>query len=281
MIANPDTLTFLEPAGVQHRQPLFVFLPGMDGTGALLETQLAGLLPWFDIRCLVLPQDTDHGWDDLAAAIAQRIREDLAHSPNPDRDIYLCGESFGGCLALKVALHLPHRFSHLILVNPASSFNRRIWTGWAVEVVRSLPVSLYSMACSILMPFLANLNRVSSSEQKTLLNAMRSVGYASAVHRVFMLRDFDFSDEDYQAIRQPTLIIASRGDRLLPSLTEAERLAALMPNATIQALPKSGHACLLEKDINLYEILKSWNMGGDSSRTLALARGEGRDRPSL
>lgn len=274
MTAKPETLTFLEPTGVRPDQPLFIFLPGMDGTGALLETQLAGLLSLFDIRCLVLPQDTEHGWDDLAVAIAQRIERERVLSPNPNREVYLCGESFGGCLALKVAVHCPDSIHRLVLVNPASSFNQRIWTSWAVDIVRALPVSLYSTACSILMPFLANLSRVDAAEQKTLLTAMRSVGYYSAVHRVFLLRDFDLTDDDYQQIGQSTLIVASRDDRLLPSLSEASRLAALMPNAKMHPLAQSGHACLLEPEVNLRDILQSWADKNQRDRTPALAKGD-------
>ncbi|MGB3495371.1 MAG: alpha/beta hydrolase [Elainellaceae cyanobacterium] len=274
MTAKPETLTFLEPTGVQPAQPLFVFLPGMDGTGALLETQLAGLLPSFDIRCLVLPRDTEHGWDDLAGAIAQRIKQELALSSYPNREVYLCGESFGGCLALKVALHCPDLIHRLILVNPASSFNQRIWTSWAVDIVRALPVSMYSLACSILMPFLANLSRVDAAEQQTLLAAMRSVGYHSAVHRVFLLRDFDLTDDDYQQIWQSTLIVASRDDRLLPSLSEAARLAGLMPHAKMHSLPQSGHACLLEPEVNLRDILQAWATKTLCDRPPALAKGD-------
>ncbi len=274
MTAKPETLTFLEPTGVRPHCPLFVFLPGMDGTGALLSTQLTGLLARFDIRCLVLPQDTDHSWDDLAKAIAQRIKNDLTQSSHPDRDVYLCGESFGGCLALKVATHCPDIVNRLILVNPASSFNKTFWTRWAVDTVRALPAPMYSLGCSILMPFLANLNRVSTNEQQILLNAMRSVGYRSALHRVFLLRDFDLMDQAYQKIQQLTLIVASRSDRLLPSNAEANRLSALIPKATIHPLPHSGHACLLEPEVNLHDILQSWDAANESDRTPALSGGD-------
>lgn len=34
---------FLTPERIQPEYPLFVFLPGMDGTGQLLRSQTAGL----------------------------------------------------------------------------------------------------------------------------------------------------------------------------------------------------------------------------------------------
>ncbi|MEM9509756.1 MAG: alpha/beta hydrolase, partial [Cyanobacteria bacterium P01_E01_bin.35] len=46
-------------------------------------------------------------------------------------------------------------------------------------------------------------------------------------------------------------------DRLLPSVTEADRLVRYLPNARKVLLPDSGHACLLEREIRLEEILGS------------------------
>ena len=46
--------------------------------------------------------------------------------------------------------------------------------------------------------------------------------------------------------RVPTLLVASAGDRLLPSLTESARLQRLIPGAQRLVLPDSGHTALLE-----------------------------------
>lgn len=46
--------------------------------------------------------------------------------------------------------------------------------------------------------------------------------------------------------RVPTLLIASAGDKLLPSLSESSRLQRLMPQAQRVVLPDSGHTALLE-----------------------------------
>jgi predicted alpha/beta superfamily hydrolase len=62
-------------------------------------------------------------WDDLAVSVVNLIEEEL--NKQPSRSVYLCGESFGGCLAVKVALKSPDLFERIILVNPATSFNQR------------------------------------------------------------------------------------------------------------------------------------------------------------
>ena len=46
--------------------------------------------------------------------------------------------------------------------------------------------------------------------------------------------------------RVPTLVVASAGDKLLPSLSESARLQRLMPRCQRVVLPDSGHTALLE-----------------------------------
>ena len=46
---------------------------------------------------------------------------------SPTRPVYLLGESFGGTLAIAVAIERPDLADRLILVNPATSFPRSVW----------------------------------------------------------------------------------------------------------------------------------------------------------
>ena len=63
---------FLTPSPLCPEKPLFVFLPGMDGTGQLLRTQIPDLETVFDIRCLAIPPDDLSTWDELSAKVALR-----------------------------------------------------------------------------------------------------------------------------------------------------------------------------------------------------------------
>ena len=113
------SVDFIEPRKVNRDLPLFVYLPGMDGTGKLLQTQSDLLVANFDLRCLAIRTDNYSTWQDLARDTAKLIALELESKTN--KEVYLCGESFGGCLALKTALAAPHLINSLILVNPASS----------------------------------------------------------------------------------------------------------------------------------------------------------------
>jgi pimeloyl-ACP methyl ester carboxylesterase len=254
-------LRLLAPQDTAPSLPLFVFLPGMDGSGALLRPQLAELSSVFDIRCLSIPPDDLTGWEELTEQIGGLIRREQQRSPR--RPTYLCGESFGGCLALKLAARFPRLCDRLILVNPASSASRQLWLAWSVSLTQKLPTSLYHLSTLGLLPLLIAPDRVCIKTQQDLLAAMQSVSPASAAWRLSLLNQFVLDDLPLDRIEQPVLMLASGADRLLPSLQEVKRLDRYLLNSETVVLPDSGHACLLENQVSLGGIMKSQNFYAD------------------
>jgi pimeloyl-ACP methyl ester carboxylesterase len=250
-----DSLRFLTPNAAKPNRPLFIFLPGMDGTGKLLHTQLAGIEGAFDIRCLAIPANDLTPWNSMVEQTARLVK--FERNCNPGRVVYVCGESFGGCLALQLVVQFPQLCDRLILVNPASAFSRLPWMGWGAALTQWFPDSLYRLSALGLLPFLINPQRVSSANRQQLLTAMQSVTSASAAWRIALLSQFKVENLPLAHIRQPTLILASGADRLLPSKAEADRLVRSLANAQKVTLPESGHACLLETEIKLGDILRS------------------------
>lgn len=248
---------FLTPGRVNPNYPLFVFLPGMDGTGQLLRSQTKGLETAFDVRCLAIPPDDLTNWEDLTSKVVNLIEEQLKERPS--RLVYLCGESFGGCLAMKVALEAPHLFDRIILVNPASSFNQRPWLRWGAQLNRLVPENLYAVSALALIPFLSNLARTAPRDRGDLLKAMQSVPAKTANWRISLVSEFDVDETQLRHLTQPVLIIAGAADHLLPSVHEAERLVNRLPNAKMVVLSQSGHACLLETDVSLFDIMRDHN----------------------
>ena len=257
---------FLTPKTVHLDYPLFIYLPGMDGSGQLLRTQTDGLETGFDVRCLAIPRDDLTSWDELTSSVLKLIYTEITN--RPQRPIYLCGESFGGCLAQKVAIAAPHLFKRIILLNPASSFRIRPFFDWGSQFTDFVPNFLYDMGAFGLLPFLASLQRMSSGDRQELLKAMRSVPPETIRWRISLLREFYIDEYKLSQLTQPILLIAGANDRLLPSSTEALRLGNIFPNAKILILPESGHACLLEKEINLYDILRQNNFIECDSETI-------------
>jgi len=248
---------FLTPRSPNPDYPLFVYLPGMDGTGQLLRSQIPNLAAAFDVRCLVIPPHYLSNWQDLANQVASLIATEL--SQRRSQSVYLCGESFGGCLALKVALTAPHLLHRIILSNPATSVSQPSWLLWGSQWLGVLPDNVYHLSTLTLLPVLSSLNRMIPSNRRSLLEAMRSLPAKTMHWRVSMLRNFKVHPGELEQLTQPVLILASAADRLWCSLAEAKSLVNYLPNATMSVLPKSGHACLLETDVNLFEILNHQN----------------------
>lgn len=248
---------FLTPKRLQPEYPLFVYLPGMDGTGQLLRTQTAGLEAGFDVRCLAIPREDLTTWEVLTQNVVDLIYAELEKSSQ--RSVYLCGESFGGCLAQKVAVAAPQLFKRIILINPASSFHLHPFYNWVSQLTYIVPSGLFDIGALGLLPFLASLSRISRSDRQEMLKTMRSVPAETVLWRLSLIREFHVDEEQLRSLTQPVLLLASYLDRLLPSMSEARRLVNILPDAKMVVLPESGHACLLETDINLYEIMKEHN----------------------
>ncbi len=248
---------FIKPPQLHPDHPLFVFLPGMDESTKLALMQVASVATAFDVCSFVIEPDVMDGWDILCEKVIALTTEALLTVPR--KSVYLCGESFGGCLALKVMMKAPRLFERIILVNPASSFNRRPWIHWGSLLTRWLPERLYQMTSVLFLPFLASVRRMTPDARQTLLESVRSVPLKTSIQRLSLMREFNVDEKQLNQFTKPVLIIASKGDRLLPSVTEGKRLARIFPNARFVTLPHSGHACLLEADVNLYEIMRSEN----------------------
>ena len=234
-------------------RPWLVYLPGMDGSGKLLYTQIPDLAPHLNLRCLAIDREDLSNWKQLATATIDCLQKELAKD-NLKR-IYLCGESFGGCLAMSVAINAPQLVAGMVLINPASSFMQQPILSWGINLTRWMPSWIHGNSPLGLLPFLAELSRIKSSDRRTLLNAMKTLSQEVVSWRLSMLRDFSVTASQCKQFQQPTLIIASGSDRLLPSVKEASRLVRLFPNSAMEILPKSGHACLLESEVNLAHIL--------------------------
>ncbi|MHC5610075.1 MAG: alpha/beta fold hydrolase [Nostoc sp.] len=249
---------FLTPELSNSNYPLFVFLPGMDETGKeLMYIQTAGLEAAFDVRCFVIPPDVLTSWDEMAEKVVALTKIELEKVPRSH--VYLCGESFGGCLALKVLEKFPQLFTKIILINSASSFHRVPWLNLGSLLFPYTPQLFYKISSFLSLSFLANLSRISPTARQALSKSTSSAPQETANQRLSLMREFDVDENKLSQITQPVLLIGSRNDRLLPSEAEAQYLSNIFPNHQIITLPHSGHACLVERDVNLYQLLLSAN----------------------
>ena len=116
-------VSWIIPRHPRPDYPLFVFLPGMDGSGQLYYRQIKNLAPYFDLRCLVISPQYLGDWEELSSLVIALLEQELKRQ---SRKVYLCGESFGGCLALKIATKSAKLIKKLIFDCTANIDVRRI-----------------------------------------------------------------------------------------------------------------------------------------------------------
>jgi pimeloyl-ACP methyl ester carboxylesterase len=270
MVDMPPSSLFFRISGFPKPDlPLFFYLPGMDGTGQLFYKQVDALKQEFEVHCLVLPPYELMGWDQLSIAVSNLVEAKLKEGKRPS--VYLCGESFGGALALKVIERSPRLFTHLVLINPASAFRQNPLLYWGSYLVQPRLEAVYQFSCQSLLNFLAALDRMQERDRQRLLAAMRSVPQTTSIWRLGLLRLFEVNERRLSRLSQPTLLIASGRDRLLDSKAEADRLSQMLPYAKTYVLPESGHACLLEDQVSLYQILRLHKLLPSQLRLRSLA----------
>lgn len=255
MIRQDSELYFLAPHSSNPESPLLIFLPGMDETGKeLLYLETKSLEVGFDVRCLVIPPNNFMTWEQLTESTLSLIQAELERVTQ--EAVYLCGESLGGCLALKLIERAPHLFKRLVLVNSASSFHRVAWLNQSSRLLAWTPPLLYKLSPIVILCLTSALTRIPFARMQILWKAAQAAPKKTAEFRLSQLSEFRIDETRLHRFTAPVLLIASQADRLLPSVAEAHRLSQRFPAAQVVVLPHSGHTCLVEPDVNLYKILQ-------------------------
>jgi pimeloyl-ACP methyl ester carboxylesterase len=153
-----------------------------------------------------------------------------------------------------VAARLPH-IQQLISINPASSFAKLPLLAMGSFGVGIVPEPLYQLSARILVGLLIEIDRVSTFDRQNLIRAMLSIDSQTVAWRLKLLREFELNMVLPDLIDVPTLLLAGEMDRLLPSTLEVQIIQRQLPRSKTILLPYSGHACLLEQDINLAQII--------------------------
>jgi pimeloyl-ACP methyl ester carboxylesterase len=245
-------LIFLPHKTTNNHKPIFIYLPGMDGSGKLLKSQ-KGIWENFDVRCVAIPPSHGMQWQDLTRQLMILISPLLKEN----REIYLCGESFGACLAMKLMENIPNLFTKVILINSASAFYQRPWLNLGSYLTQMMPDFVYQGSTLILLPFLAKLEALNLRDRQRLLAVMASLPPTIVSWRINLLEKFSLNQDKLNQYKKEVLIIASGEDKLLPSLNEAKRLQTIFSQSKINLLPESGHCCLLEKQVDLLRVIES------------------------
>ncbi|HEV8581327.1 MAG TPA: alpha/beta hydrolase [Thermoanaerobaculia bacterium] len=173
------------------------------------------------------------GVQDGVEILTALIDKELGAQP-----VTVAGLSLGGWMAARLALAHPERVSRLILID-AGGYRDQDW-----QTIQSLVTvgdlagvdRLYS-ALFVRVPWLMRLSRTA------FLRAYTSPGVR---HVLQGLSEADtFTDADLARLRMPVALIWAEGDGLF-TVETARAMAAALPQARLDLLPRCGHAVHLE-----------------------------------
>ena len=258
-----------------EKKPPLLFLPGLDGIGNYSADSVSKLNLAFDVWKMATVGDDRSTFIELATLVIKAL--EVFGEP-----VVLVGESFGGLLAAYVALRAKKgSVAKLILVNPATSFDRTNWN-LVAPIIASTGLAFPVVGISALLATavdLAQIRRYSLravSKMNSAESAIKSVNTWIEAGRFLLdlippvtlnwriLNWFNagtsIMEGKYSKIDTPTLILVGKNDRLLPSQAEGKRLKKEMTSAPIVEVIEFdiGHA-LLENNFQDFTsvILKS------------------------
>lgn len=238
-----------------------VLSAGLGGLGSFWQPQLAELRKAY--RVVTYDQrGTGRSPDTLPAGYSMRdMAEELA-SALAARDIVrfdIIGHALGGMVAMQLALDYPERVARLAIVNGwlrLDAHTRRCFQvrqdlllNVGVEAyVRAQPLFLYPA------DWLAE-NEARIEAEDALHNA-HFQGTENLLRRLHALMSCDFTQQAGQ-ITQPVLLICSQDDLLVPSIC-SQKLYEALPNATLEAMPRGGHAMSVTESAAFNALLLTW-----------------------
>eukprot|EP00271_Cylindrocystis_brebissonii_P022170 TRINITY_DN8376_c0_g2_i1.p1 TRINITY_DN8376_c0_g2~~TRINITY_DN8376_c0_g2_i1.p1 ORF type:complete len:996 (+),score=154.04 TRINITY_DN8376_c0_g2_i1:156-3143(+) len=274
-----------EPGSAKEPFPKMLFVPGVDGTGVSMGLQHRSLARIFSLSCMHVPTTDRTTFQGLVDIVAERVRDEFAREP--ERAVFLAGESFGAVVSMAVAAQNPTLPLRLVLVNPATSFDRSPLAPY-LPLITLAPAALYSalpfalsfsignplrMAAAGLAPGASDWDRAWHLRDN-LLDLLQQLPLVAGILPQDTLRfKLDLLQEGsryvntvVKNVKAPTLILASGDDRLLPSKEEANRLKKILPDAIVRGFSESGHTLLMEEAIDLAGIIKGAGFYRTTSR---------------
>jgi pimeloyl-ACP methyl ester carboxylesterase len=231
--------------------PPLVLVPGMDGTGRLFYRQIPLLARRHRVASYRLRDDAG-SMETLVEDLAWVVRT-LTPSGQP---AVVAGESFGGTVALSFALAHPECVARLVVINSFPRFLPQVRLHLAIFALQVLPWRTMPLVRR-LTAFRMHSRYTHRGELRRFLELTAETTREGYVNRLRILTQYDVRDQLGQ-IRAPTLFLAAERDHLVPSVQQAEYMAARVPRARLRVLAGHGHICLIAPNIDLERLLADW-----------------------
>lgn len=254
---------------VQGEGEGIVLVPGMDGTGRLFYKQTPLLARSFKVATYAL-RNSATSMETLVADLS-RVIETVAPT---ERQAIVIGESFGGALALSLALAEPGRVRALVVLNSFPYFAPQFRLRAAIRGLEVMPWGAMGLIRR-LTAFRLHSRHTHRQEVRRFMDLTAATTRDGYLNRLKVLTTYDVRDQ-LPELSCPTLFLAAERDHLVPSIAQAEYMAARVPGAVSRVLMGHGHICLIAPDIDLAQILHEWRAEGSNRQQSLLSSASGR-----
>jgi pimeloyl-ACP methyl ester carboxylesterase len=225
---------------------VLLYLPGLDGTGRLLHRQPV-LHERYQVHCECYPQDPVGSYEEMADAAAAHLAEMGGGRPG-----VVLAESFGGAVALMLALRHPALVERLLLVNTFAYFPSRWFIRLAAWGSRFLPAKPSHPATRWVRGLFFFSPDIPPRERAAWWERTRGVTMRVMGERAKLIAGLDLRPH-LSHIQVPALVVVAPDDRVVPPRAGKE-LACLLPRARL--LQRSvGHAALIHPRLDIAQML--------------------------
>jgi pimeloyl-ACP methyl ester carboxylesterase len=235
-----------------------VLVPGMDGTGELFYRQVPLLQTSYAVATYALRDDA--ATLEVLAGDLKSVIEQVAPAT---RRAIVVGESFGGAIALTLALTSPEHVSALVILNSFPYFAPQFLLKLGIAGLTILPWGAMSLIRHA-SAFHLHSRHTQRQELKRFIELTARATRNGYINRLRLLRSYDVRDR-LNEIRCPTLFLAADQDHLVSSVAQARYMASRVPSALLRLLCGQGHICLIAPDVDLCQILAEWRSRIDKS----------------
>jgi pimeloyl-ACP methyl ester carboxylesterase len=234
--------------------PGVVLLHGWGGNSSTWSATLDALAPTYRAVAVDLP-----GFGESDAPVGDWTVGDYADFTLHVMDALdigraaLVGRSFGGRVAIKLAANHPDRVDRLVLVNSAgipqtdrAGYRPKVLVA---KVAKFLLSSRFTRRLSDAARERAYRGRVRESEESRV-----TIG-------TFKLVVAEDLSPDLAQVQAPALVVAGDRDDVVP-VRYAERMADLLPHATLHVVEGAGHQAHLDRPAQFHSLLLAHLAGG-------------------
>ena len=228
-----------------------VLVPGMDGTGLLFYRQVPLLARRHRVATYALRDDAKD-METLVADLAAVIGV-VAGEGQPATVV---GESFGGALAMSLALAHPALVDRLVIVNSFPYFAPQVRLRLARVAIALTPWG----AMRLVRGFTATRLHSSHTHREEIRRFLELTAQSTRrgyLSRLRVLRTYDVRPRLHE-LRPPVLFVAADQDHLVPAVAQAREMASRVPGGTVRVLDGHGHICLIAPDVDLAALLVEW-----------------------